>query len=134
MNVRLAAAAIAAGRVGLGAALAAAPASFGRAWIGTDASLPGGRTAVRATGIRDVALGLGLLVAMRRGRPVRGWLEAAAVADVGDLVFTLMGFRHLPPLGRLVTLASAGSAAVIAMRIAGDVDAHQDAPLPRHRV
>lgn len=122
VNARAFAIATAAGRFGLGVALLLSPRSFGRRWIGADADRAGASTAIRATGARDAALGLGLLVAYRRGRPVRGWLEAAALTDAADFVSTLMAFRKLPALGRLITLASAGGAAYFAMRVAGDVD------------
>jgi hypothetical protein len=125
MNPKRLAAALAGGRVALGIGLALAPRRLGRTWIGEDATLPGGVVAVRATGVRDVAVGLGLLVALRRGRPLRGWLEAGAVTDMGDLVFTLLSFPQLPRVGRLVTIASAGASALVAMRMASRIDASE---------
>jgi len=122
MDARAFAIATAAGRFGLGIALMLSPRRFGRRWIGADADRAGASLAVRATGARDAALGLGLLMAYRRGRPVRGWLEAAALTDAADFVSTIIAFRKLPALGRLVTLASAGGVAYYALRVAGDVD------------
>lgn len=122
MNANVFAIASAAGRFGLGIALMLSPQKFGRRWIGADADGAGARTAVRATGARNAALGLGLLMAYRRGRPVRGWLEAAALTDAADVVSTVIAFRRLPALGRVITLVTAGGAAYYALRTAGDVD------------
>lgn len=123
MDARAFAIATAAGRFGLGVALLLAPRALGRRWIGADADGAGARTAIRATGARDIALGLGLLLAYRRGGPVRTWLEAAAITDAADFVSTAIAFRGLPPLGRAVTLLTAGGAACAALRVAPDVDA-----------
>jgi hypothetical protein len=46
-------------------------------------------------GARDLGLGLGLLVALDRGAPVRGWLEASAVVDGIDAVACLLARHHL---------------------------------------
>lgn len=121
-NAKNIAMALAAGRVALGAGLAMAPARVGRSWIGEIAGGPTGQLAVRATGVRDIAVGAGALLAIRRGAPARGWLEAGMLADAGDIVGTLAAFRHLPPLGRVVTIALAAGAIVVAGSIAGSVD------------
>ena len=91
-------------------------------WVGDASALPGGKVAVRATGIRDVVVGLGCLMAMRRGGPARGWVEAGMIADMGDFVFTLMSFRHLPRTGRLFTLVMAGSAVASSVVASRGVD------------
>ncbi len=114
---------IGAGRVAFGIALLARPAAIGRMWIGPDAEGAGGRAAVRAVGVRDLVLGLGVLLAAGRGGRIRGWVEAGAAADIGDLLITLSDFGGMPPLGRFVTLAMAGGSAVASARIAGAVDA-----------
>lgn len=109
---RLAGRAVAAGRVGLGLAMVAAPAAGTRRWLG--ASDDEGRdAAVRGLGIRDLALGAGALLALRddaRDAEAERWLEAAIVADLGDAAATLK-------LGRdrdrtLVTALAVGAAAV----------------------
>jgi len=41
----------------------------------------GTRLFARMVGARDLGLGLGLLIALNRGAPVRGWLEASALVD-----------------------------------------------------
>ena len=99
-------------RIALGAVASVAPALPSRPWVGDDAGRNSTRTLARALGARDVALGLGTLLAQRHQSPVRGWLEASALADTGDVIATLVGWRSRPRLGRLgVLLAAAGGAA-----------------------
>ena len=109
-------------RVGLGVVALVAPSVPARPWVGGDATRPSVKTLARALGARDVALGLGTVLARRHGAPVRGWLEGSALADAGDAVATLFGWRSRPTLGRLAVLAAAsgGAAAcsVLARRVA----------------
>jgi hypothetical protein len=44
-------------------------------------------------GARDLGLGLGVLLALDRGAPVRGWLEASAVVDGIDAGACLLARR-----------------------------------------
>lgn len=101
---------IAAGRVLIGAALMLAPRHAARGWLGDAADDPATQVAVRAFGARDLGLGLGVLLALRRGRSPRGWVEAGILADATDAAATLAAWRHLPHTGRAMTLAVASSA------------------------
>lgn len=101
--------AIAALRVGLGVIAVTRPDLACRPWIG-DGSETGRRVLARAAGGRDIALGLGALVAARRRAPLRGWVEAGALSDLGDVLTTVVSFRDLPRLGRLLVLASSAGA------------------------
>ncbi len=65
-----------------------------------------------ALGARDVALGLGVLLAMKNDAPVRGWLEGAALADTVDFAATLAAGSGIPRGPRLGILALAGASAV----------------------
>src|SRR3954452_4215209 len=85
-------------RVGLGVVAIVAPALPARPWVGADAGRASVTTLGRALGARDVALGLGTVLAQRRGAPVRGWLEGSALADTGDVVATIIGWRSRPAL------------------------------------
>jgi hypothetical protein len=103
------------GRMAFGAAFLAAPGLAARGWVGDDATRPGTRVISRAMGARDLALGLGTVIAIDRGAPVRGWLEASALSDAADFLATLAGGRALPPAGRAAVLVlAAGSAGVTA--------------------
>lgn len=96
-------------RIGLGVVAFLAPTLPARPWVGDDAVRSSTKTLARALGARDVALGFGTMLARLHGAPVRGWLEASAFADAGDVVATLIGWRMRPRFGRLgVLLAAAG--------------------------
>lgn len=112
-----------AGRATFGAALLLQPEAIGRGWVGAVAGQPGARVALRAAGARDLILGLGVLLASRRGGPIRGWLEAGMAADLADCAITLGAFRDLPAVGRFATLAVAGGSAYVSSRLAATADA-----------
>lgn len=128
-QARMLALSIAGARVALGAVAIAAPGIALRPWVGATAAASPGPTAAtspspnpattvlgRALGGRDLALGLGALLAARRDAPLRGWIEAGGLADWGDVAATLLAFGRLPRWGRwLVLAASAGSAATAAV-------------------
>jgi hypothetical protein len=67
----------------------------------------------RMWGSRDLALGLGAVVAIDHGTPVRGWLEGAATADAGDALSALLSRRQLSENGFKGTLAIASASAVL---------------------
>lgn len=82
-----------------------------------DASLPASSVVVmRMFGIRDAALGLGALLAARRSpSAVRGWVEAGALCDAGDVMAMTVdrGATIRRPV-RVATIAAATSATVSA--------------------
>ena len=113
--------ALAAGRVGLGGAALFVPRVVAQPWIGERGSDPLVAVLARALGGRDLALGLGVLTAWRRGQPLRGWVEAGAFADLVDMTVTLAAFSRLPSRGRLLVLVAAGGAAVAGAVVARSV-------------
>jgi hypothetical protein len=102
-------------RVALGLTAVLAPDVALRPWVGTAGKGPSRRVLARSLGARDLALGLGALVAARRNAPIRGWVEAAALADAGDVASTLSAYPHLPRRGRFLVLASAVGAIAAAV-------------------
>jgi hypothetical protein len=103
------------GRMAVGAAFFFAPGLAGRTWVGADGARASSKLLSRAFGIRDLALGLGVVIAIDRGAPVRGWLEASALSDAGDFCASLLGREAVPGISRLGVLAlGAGSAATAA--------------------
>lgn len=108
---------LAAARIGIGVALAVAPRRLGRVWLGDVVDQAGARVALRSMAARDAVLGTGALLALRRGRPVRAWLEAGAAADAADLVATLLAGSRLPMTGRVgvPAFAVAGVAAGVVL-------------------
>ncbi len=93
-------------------------------WVGRDeADRPSVRLFARALGGRDLALGLGCVLALRKGRRARGWVEAGALADAGDTLATLLAFSSLPRRSRVGILALTIGAALAGGALAPLVDA-----------
>jgi hypothetical protein len=102
-------------RIAIGAGLMALPGTLLRPWLGPVAATPGAKWLARAAGGRDVALGVGLLLAARHDAPVRGWLEAGTLADATDAAASLLAVRSLPRGGGWV-IAGAAMMGVVAGR------------------
>ncbi len=113
---------LAMGRMGLGIVAMAAPQLPLRPWVGDRRGDSGALLLARALGARDLALGLGALLALRHDGAVRGWVEAGGMADAGDAVVTVVAFRSLPARGRWAVLGAATSGAVAARLAAPGVD------------
>jgi hypothetical protein len=108
--------ALAAGRIAFGLSMFLAPTRSTQLWLGEDAERPGTVMVIRGLGAREVALGVGLLTALRREDADPGrWLEAAIVGDVADATASLLGGR--PSLRRLVGVVVAGTAATAAINV-----------------
>ena len=112
---RKAALGVAGARVALGLAALAMPGRALRPWIGEDSERSGAAVIGRALGGRDIALGLGVLVAARRGGSIRGWTEAAALADLIDTATTAASLGKLPAPGRWLVLASSAGATAVGL-------------------
>ena len=111
------------GRIALGVTAILTPSIPLRPWVGRElAWRPRAKLLGRALGARDVALGLGVILALRHDAPVRGWVEGGGLADTGDAVATLLAFRTLPRLGRWAVLGASGGAAAAARLAAPAVD------------
>ena len=99
----------AAGRVLVGSALTVAPAS-GAGWIGEESGRSPVTVYSRALGIRDAAIGVGVITAGDSER-LRPWLIAGIASDVVDFAATVEARDELPDLGRrLVPFIAGGSA------------------------
>ena len=120
------------GRVAIGTALVLAPGLAGRMWIGDDAARRAVKVFTRALGVRDLAIGLGVLLALDRDAPVRGWLEAGTLSDAVDVAATLLAGRAIPADARnaavLVAGGSALTGAALARRLGGS---REGLPIPR---
>ncbi len=103
---------IAVGRIGVGVVALARPQVGGPAFttgVVPAESVDGWRMA----GARDIALGVGALMAGRRGEGrLRGWIEAGALADLADVAI-LGGSAGLRPVARLVGAGVALGAVVV---------------------
>ena len=104
------------GRVAVGAAFVLFPGLAGRAWIGSDAARRPVKVLARAFGARDLAIGLGVLIALDRDAPVRGWIDAGVLSDAIDTCASLLAGDSVPPGIRWPCVAlGAGSAAAGAL-------------------
>jgi hypothetical protein len=101
------------GRIAVGAALAVAPERSGRAWIGEVGRRPGAAVLATGLGARDLAIGVGIASALRRGHGANPWLRAGVLADTADLVATVRARHDLSaPAVAGVGLLAGGSAAL----------------------
>jgi hypothetical protein len=114
---------IALGRIAIGIVALVAPTVPLRPWVGRDfAWQPRAKLLARSLGARDLALGLGVILAMRHDAPVRGWVEGSGLADAGDVLSTLLAFGKLPKGGRWMVLLSAAGAAAAARLASTAID------------
>ena len=114
---------VAGGRIAIGVVSLLAPGLVGRAMIGPDGDTGGTRLFLRVVGARDLGLGIGVLVALDRGAPVRGWLRASAVVDGLDAAGCLLARRHLRPSVFPAAAAAATAGALLSGWLAGQLDA-----------
>jgi len=111
MEPRDIAVALARGRIALGIAALAAPSAGARAMFGRGAGR-GTAALIRMLGGRDLALGLGVVIALDRGAPVRGWLEACGLADTVDLIGCTLARDDIPATALAPTVVLAGASAL----------------------
>jgi hypothetical protein len=95
MDERELAVSLARGRIAIGVVSVLAPAFVGRTMTGRYGSEGATRLFARMVGARDLGLGLGVLVALDRSAPVRGWLEASALVDGIDAAACLLARHHI---------------------------------------
>ena len=107
-------------------------ASVGRTWIADDARRRPVKVLARAFGARDLALGLGVVIALDRGAPVRGWIEAGALSDAIDTCASLLAGSSIPPAVRWPCVALGAGSAALGAYLAPQLD-DPPAPIPGRR-
>jgi hypothetical protein len=122
MDARALALTQARGRIAVGAALVLVPGLAGGLWIGEDARRRSVKVAARALGARDLAIGLGVVIALDRGTPVRGWLEAGTLADIVDAAATVLAGDSIPSGARSKVLMIASGSAALGAALARALD------------
>jgi peptide-methionine (R)-S-oxide reductase len=100
------------GRIALGVAAVVAPGLAARVMGGRRGSEGIAPALARMLGARDLALGLGTVIALDRGAPVRGWLEGSALADTVDCVACVVARDEMSP-GAFQAAAGLGGASAI---------------------
>ena len=128
MRARDLAVGLAGGRIALGVMSLLAPGLVSRTMTGHDGAMSGAPLLARMVGARDLGLGLGVLLALDRGAPVRGWLEASAVVDGIDALACLLARHDLRTrvFPAAVGLATAG--ALVSGWLARELDAPRSPP------
>jgi len=116
---------VARGRIAIGVIWLLAPEVVGRTMTGPDGSTGGTRLFARMVGARDLGLGLGVLVALQRGAPVRGWLEASAVVDGIDAAACLLARHHMRSGVFPVAVGLAVAGALLSAGLARQLDQAQ---------
>ena len=109
-------------RMAIGVSAFVAPKFTARVWSGESPEMAVSHMAIRGMGVRDVAIGLGLLIALENDKPVRGWLEASALADAGDAASTLMSWKRWHSIRKVGALAVELSAAYLGLQLAEALD------------
>ena len=109
-------------RVGVGAALIAAPRAVTAPWLGRAARKPATQVPVRAMGARDLAIGLGLAYAAGQGYGARPWLWAGIISDAADFAATLRARDDLPALGVAGIAAMAGGSVLLELWLSSRLD------------
>jgi hypothetical protein len=115
-QARLCGIALGAGRVAIGVVALVRPDLMARAWVGAvQAAGPAGVVLGRAAGGRDIALGVGALLASsrRNGRGLLGWTVAGSFCDAVDVAATVASWHELPPRGRCAVAGAASSGALL---------------------
>src|SRR2546423_8495139 len=88
---------VAAARIVFGLGFIAMPGWTGRVWIGRDSDRPAVRVLTQAIGARDLLMGGGAMIAMRRRKHVRGWSQAILATDGIDFTFPVASRDGFPP-------------------------------------
>jgi hypothetical protein len=98
-------------RVGIGSVGCLAPGFLIQTWTGMDRRSKQVRAVGLAVAARDLALGLGMLQAIRSGGNTGAWMRCGALADAADCLATVRAYGDLPRSRRgLIVLMAAGSA------------------------
>ena len=130
MEPRDAALAHARARIALGAGFVLFPRLAGRMWIGTDAARRPVKVLARAFGARDLAIGLGVVIALDRGTPVRGWIEAGALSDAIDTAASLLAGDSIHPAIRWPAIALGAGSAATGATLAPHFGDQPEEPIP----
>jgi hypothetical protein len=116
-------------RIAVGAAFVLWPGLAGRMWIGSDAARRPVKVLARAFGARDLAIGLGIVIALDRGAPVRGWIEAGVLSDGIDTAASLLAGGSIPAAIRWPAIAVGASSTAIGASLAPQFQ-HAPEPIP----
>jgi hypothetical protein len=100
-------------RVLFGVVASSVPEKIGSTWIGEDASRESSKVVFRALGLRDIALGAGMVEASVRDEAAP-WLAVAMLSDLGDFTATVIARNKIDPRAVAITAFLTGSATLTA--------------------
>ncbi len=116
------------GRIVIGAVAVVAPGLAARVMGGRRGSEGVAPALARMLGARDVALGLGVVIALDRGAPVRGWLEGSALSDTVDCLACVAAREQMPPRASRAAAGLGAASAALGMFLSRRLDP----PPPAH--
>lgn len=122
MNDATLAMSVARGRIAIGIAAMVSPRLAARALGGRRDPQGIAPLLARMLGARDVALGLGTVIALDRGKPVRGWLEGAALADSVDCAACLLAREEMPRSVCGIAAGLGGASALVGLVLSRRLD------------
>jgi hypothetical protein len=114
-------------RIAIGAAAVVVPGLATRVMGGGRGSEKIGPLFARMLGGRDVVLGLGTVIALDRGAPVRGWLEGSALADTVDCVACVLARDEMPPVVFKAAAGLGAGSALLGVLLSRRLDPHPPA-------
>lgn len=109
--------------VAMCAAAAAAPAAYGRPWLGKTADAAAARAALRGLAICDALPAVLVVDAVLRRRPLRARLAVGIVSDLGRAAAALSGRPQAPAAGNSAMIAASLTGATLATSLLPHVDA-----------
>jgi hypothetical protein len=128
MEARDLAVSLASGRVAIGLASLLAPGLVARTMTGSERARGATSLFARMVGVRDLGLGLGALIALDRGAPVRGWLEASTLVDGVDVAACLLARDQLRTSVFPGVVGLAATGALLSAWLAPQLDEASPAP------
>jgi hypothetical protein len=100
-------------RVLFGVVASSVPEKIGSTWIGEDANRESSKVVFRALGLRDIALGAGMVQGAAKG-DAAPWLAVAMLSDLGDFTATIIARNKIDPRAVAITSFLTGSATLTA--------------------
>lgn len=100
-------------RVVFGIVASSVPEKIGSTWVGEDAYRESSKVIFRALGLRDIALGAGMVQGAAKG-DAAPWLAVAMLSDLGDFTATVVARNRIDPRAVAVTAFLTGSATLTA--------------------
>jgi len=113
---------LAAMRIAIGAVAFVAPGLSTRPLFRDSSPTAPAKVLTRVFAVRDIALGVGTLRALRENRDPQSWTRLGALCDAGDVAAMTLAIGKLPLAPSVVGIASAATAAASGWRASTHLD------------